>query len=338
MTGGETAYETAILSTRQADADAAIAAIAAEFAAEAPSEEVEAAPAGEVQPDLETPKPEEAALREKPAEAAETDRGMLRLIEKETALREREAALDKKLVELESKLAKLSEPAPIPPRPNYREEIERDPLKFFTDAGIEPEQVSRLIIAAKMGDKTPEDIRRALGDYPMKRELQELRQMIQQRDAQAEVSKVRMQATEHVSRAEGISKYPALAAVAKVDPKYAAEAVFEEIARDAQARNIPIGGTYLSTDEAAAKVEARWELFRKAFVATPETSQNAAAPATNASPGASPKPETTPANAGKPAAKPRAPAPRKNYWDSDDDWETQKRAAIQEAIAVFRNG
>jgi hypothetical protein len=315
-------YETTILASRRSEADEAIAAIAAEFEAENPPEDpvVEAAPAGTPQADLETPKPE--AVRTEAPKAEDTDRGMLRLLERESQVRDREAALERKVADIEAKYAN-------PPKTDIRGAIEADPIKFFTDAGLEPEQVSRLIIAAKLGDKTPEDIRKALGDYPLKKELRELREMIQQRDAQAEVSKVRMQASDFVGKPEGTSKYPALTAVAKVDSKAAAEAVFDEIARDAQVRNLPLGGPYLTYEEAAAKVDAKWELYRKAFTPSP----NATAPAEIAPTGAStPKTET------KPATKPRAPAPRKPYWESDTDWEAQKDAAIAEAVAQYRAG
>lgn len=323
---GDNAYETTILANRSAEADAAIAAIAAEFGAPDEVEEtVEAAPGGEPQPDLVTPTPE--AIRTEPVKApdmGDTDRSLLRILERESQVRDREAAVEKRISEIEAKFAN-------PARPDIRGALEADPLKFFTDAGIEPEQVSRLIIAAKLGDKTPEDIRKALGDYPLKKELRELREMIQQRDAQAEVTKVRTQASEFVGKPEGTSKYPALAAVAKVDAKAAAEAVFDEIARDAQARNLPLGGPYLSYEDASAKVEAKWALFHKAF-STPAASTNATAPAATAPTGAS-----TPTLETKTVAKSRVPAPRRPYWETDDDWETQRAAAIQEAVSVWRS-
>jgi hypothetical protein len=316
-------YETDLIASRTAEADAAVADILKEIGAAPPAEPAAAAP---VTPAGDPPPPAEAA---KPAEPQDTDRGMLRLLEREGTVRDRESAIEKreaevnrKLLEMESRLGAPRDPADI------RKAIELDPIKFFTEAGIEPEQVSRLILSHKLGDKAPAEIREATKGYQVRKELEELRGMIHQRDLQLEVERVRNGAQGFLDTGEQVSKYPALGAVAKVDRKMAADAILEEIGRDAQERKVPLGGQYLTHEEAAKRVESRWAVFQKAFVP--------ASASTNTPPPAAPESKGATVNNTNPPPAPRSAPPRKltPYWE-DSNWEAAKESALAEAMAEY---
>lgn len=259
---------------------------------------------------------------------------MLRLLEREGQVRDRETALERRERELAAVQAKLEALAARgPDLSDYRTRIQSDPLKAVEEVfGMDPEQVSRLIITAKLGDKAPPQLREAAQQYGLRKELSEIKRDLASRDFQVAVEKVRTSAHEFAgSIKQGESTYPALAAVAAVDPKAVAEEVFLEIARDADARGVGPGGQLMSREEAAKRVEARWDLFRKAFTPAAPAPAPAAPPSPNAPP---PPAKTAPQGSTATDTKTPPPPPRRSYWGSDRDAEVQ--AALDEALAIAR--
>lgn len=270
--------------------------------------------------------PEEKA----PEPSAEESRGLMRLLEREKAASDREALLEKrereqvsKLQELESKLSKSVSPQDIAKR------IDEDVLSFFTEAGLDPVQVSRQIIGATLGDKAPPEIRDAAEKYRRQKELAEIRNSITEMKFQEQVAKVKSDVSGFVgSTLPGESKYPTLRAVAAVDRTAVEEALLGEIGRDAQERGIKEPGEkLLSREEAAAKLEARWEVFRRAFAAAAPTvpAGTAPAPATTVPQGSNGKTVET-------KTEQKRPVPPRRYWQGERDDEVA--SALTEALAI----
>jgi hypothetical protein len=276
----------------------------------------------------------EEEVEETPA-PAKNDRGALRLIERETKISEKEKLVKEKeraLLEKEKSLGsefqeKLSALEKQLEGRLGREDmvraIETDPLAFFEQAGIAPQHVTRLIIAASLGDKTPPDIREALRDYNLKKEsrseVEKLRREIEERDYQLEVERINGEVHSLVETkvpAE-TSKYSALAKVRAVNPDLVKQAIQAEIARDTESRK-GTKGKRISAEEAAARVNEWWGVFEKAFAppAQTDSTNDEGEPAKNAA-------ATAPAK--KKPVPPRKPASR--YWDQEDSLEEDLAAA-----------
>lgn len=270
----------------------------------------------------------EVAAAPKQPVADDDVRGTLRVLEAENALRKEREAFKAELdafrrerdADRASNVTRMSVE-------EIKAAIRRDPIKFFSETvGEAPEQVSRRIIAAKLGDKAPAELRETAREYEYNERFEALERKLLEKDYALERERVRNGTQEFLGKQDlGSSKYPTLAAVAAVDRTRVTEAIFAEIAQDAQEkaktdRNAPL----LGYDEAAQRVEDNWAVYRKALVPGTDVT---ATPA-NVPPVA--KPVGT-----KPTPPVKRPAPpRKPYWLQDDTSEVE--AALEAATAIAR--
>lgn len=302
-------YETEVVAAREADVTAEIANFVKELEP-APADPPADPPKAEAPP-APAPADPPAPKEDDPA----TARGLLRLLERETEISNREKALEARAKELEA-----SNAAGIT-REDVLAALDSDPLKFFEAVGIAPEEVSRRIIAAKLGDKAPAELREASRDYKFRRELDALKQTIKDRD-EALSAKEKAAARESAAREyvnTGVSEYPALAAAAAKNRDRVTSAIVREMAA---------GGT---AKEAAARVEAEWAFFREVYA----PAQAAPPPPASTTP---PPAATAPQGSQTQNTPPRPPPRRPWHTQSDADREVEVEAAIREAEAIARRG
>ncbi len=252
-------------------------------------------------------------------------RGTLRLLEQENVLRKEREGFRSEREAFQAEVAKFkAAQAEGLSKSDVLRQVRQDPIKFFSDLGIAPEQVSRLIIAGKLGDKAPPEIREAAQAYEYDRKLERLENMIRERDYENERLRVRNGTQDFLGKMDaGDSTYPTLAKVAAVDKTRVTDAIFAEIARDAAERgktdpNAPLMGY----DEAAKRVEDTWAVFHTAL--TPRTDATATLAIV---------PPVAP-SAVKAAPPAKRPAPPRRYWQEDND---EVEAALAEATATARN-
>lgn len=227
------------------------------------------------------------------------DRGFERLVEREVALQAREKAInerDSRYSAMEARLKEL-ETRVIPP--DLINRFETDPEAAMKALNLDPENVVRMVIANRLGDKADPAIRGVVESAKIKKELHDLKAALheQQRAAQAQafVAKVESEARAYVHK--GIGEHaPIVATVAKANPDRVYREIMEEISKDANdklARGS--GGDVLTYDEAAKRVEARWSEFKTLVApgpaATPDPASTTAPKAT--APGAKPTNQTS---------------------------------------------
>lgn len=290
-------------------------------------ETVEAAAPTEGEPvvDVETaPDDPESAetLPETPKEDGAAARGMLRLQEKEAELRKAQEAFEiekrtysEKLASYEARLeAVTKEPKGLDSKA-LKDGLTK-PLDFLKAQGVDPLQVARIIVAQHMvasGAQVPRELQDEIYKAQQASELADVRAEIEKDRKALAVERARMGTRDYV-RGEGISKYPALAQMTKVDP----EMVGEEV--------VALTDSGLSKEEACAKLNAKWEKFQKAFGTPVATSTNASAPAESGTKGATQKTVTT---------SKKAPPRQTPYWEVDDR-AGEVAAAIAEATAIAK--
>lgn len=252
-------------------------------------------------------------------------RGTLRLLEQENTLRKERDAFRAEREAFQAEVTKFKAGGDRMSLEDIRRAIERDPLKFFEEkVGIAPEQVSRKIIARKLGDKAPAELREEANRYEVEERFADLERQIRERDYALERERVRNGTRDFLGKQDtGSSKYPTLSAVATVDKDRVTEAIFAEIARDAGERGkTDPNAALLSYEEAAQRVEDQWAVYRKAL-----------APSTNAPATPANVPPVAPAVKATPPVK--RPAPPRRYWQEESSDEVE--AALAEATAMLRN-
>lgn len=209
----------------------------------------------------------------KPDENSENSRGMLRLIEKDTELTAREKAFEEKergaaesRVKLEKRLAEVealldSTKKTAVDYTALRRKLLTEPVKFLEEElKLPPDQVTRIIIAQKLGDAAPPELVRLAKDKQIEIELQDIRDELARERRELKVERSRGTVDEHLTKGE--SKYPTLSAVAKLDRARVSAAVFAKV------RAVVEAGTELDeavVERAAKEVEEDWSLFSKVF-------------------------------------------------------------------------
>jgi hypothetical protein len=258
------------------------------------------------------------------------DRGLERLVAREVELREREARLSESQKEMETLRARLAELEGRPDLPSLADKIKLSPVEGLRALGLDPDEVVRMALVEKLGDKanTPE-MREMMERVRIRKEMESLRAQVQEaeraRAAQAYYAEVQSKAAEYVKNQEGISKHaPLLATVAKANPDRVLQEVMEEISKDAATRaSREPAGDILSFQEAAQRVERRWAAMKALLEPTlPSASAPASTPEPKTTPTAAPV-KSTPPSSIKPPERPLAP------------WLTAQRdeeEAIKEAV------
>ncbi len=307
ISGIEKEYEAANLEEQLA---------AAEPTTEAPKEpdKVEATP---VDPPAKTP----------------VDAGLERLVAREVEIRGREEAFSRKEAEYKALEARLqaAEARQVPQ--DVVGGLRNRPTETLKAMGLDPDDLVRRAIAEKMGDKAPEQLRQKLEQSSTQAQIQALEQKIisqeRERAQQEFFNKVNSSAREYVG--SGLGTYaPTVAEVAKKAPDRVHQEIMQEIIQDAQIRGPrEPNGELLSFEDAAKRVEARWDAFKKllspsdttALASTADSSKTSALGNTTAK--VITKTQTSPAT--KPPDRPLAP------WQIRSDIEEEGiRAALME--------
>lgn len=212
--------------------------------------------------------------------------GLERVVAREVAIAAREKALEEKeraYGHLEARLKELEKRA-MPD--DLALELEQRPLETLERLGINPDQVVRRAIAARLGDKAPDELKREIHetqrDYEYRKELKALRDRLEAKERESALqefyNKVSNGAREYVKTGTGLSeKSPTVAMVAKSNPDRVYDEIMQEISWDAREKaqrdpNLPL----LTYDEAVLRVEKRWADVRKALIPenTPAASTN----------------------------------------------------------------
>lgn len=209
--------------------------------------------------------------------------GIERVVAREVAIAAREKAIEEKeraYGQLEARLKELEKRA-MPE--DLALELEQRPLETLERLGINPDQVVRRAIAARLGDKAPDELKREIHetqkDYEYRKELKALRERLEAKERESALqefyNRVSTGAREYVkgftSEAKTNTGYgekaPTVAVVAKSNPDRVYDEIMQEISVDAREKaqrdpNLPL----LTYDEAVLRVEKRWADVRKALV------------------------------------------------------------------------
>lgn len=302
-----------------ADTQAAIREIVADLPKEPGFEDSWAPPAEET--------PVEAQAEEAPpAPAPETkpeenpDRALLRLMDREAQVREREARAEAREREMEARLAELeSRSGQVPDLQTVRRALAQDPARFVEHLGLDPAQVSRLILGAKLGDKAPPEMRQAAQLAAIRQELaDELAAVKEQLARSQRETGVR----EWMTR--GTEQYPALARFAAADPDAARAALTSEMSDG-------------SPPEVAAKrLESRYSWLLKLPAPAPEPVKESKPTPVATPAGKTSKPEAPPPSQSKARTAPKPQNPRPYYVRDEDDDDPEVLAARREALEILR--
>lgn len=199
-----------------------------------------------------------------PDKADKTDEGLRRLTEREAAVAGKEKDLDAKLAELKR---------------SYNANTSVDEIKKMAQTnvpgmleklGLNHEHVMDVLIAQKMGDKTPQALKEKLRDYDLKREIESIRQ---ERDQERQYSqqrdyyqKVSSDAREYVTKGLDEKMAPTVSKVVKTDPDFVHQLVLRELENDAREK-VARGEAdkdLLTYSEAAANIEKMFSVVAKA--------------------------------------------------------------------------
>lgn len=289
--------------------------------------------------------PEEAApekkavekVVEKPADKpAEDDnsRGLLRLMEREDAVRAREAEFEKKVAAYEKRLNDAESASKKgPDLAAIKRRLLTAPADFIEkELGIAPEQVTRLIIAQKLGASAPAELIRMAKDAEMERAQDEQREELVRLRREISRERVRPAVDEHVAKTDdkGASKYPALVAALTKDKGKTSARLWEKV-------NAVAGDGELSDEvyeKAAKELDAEYTYFRDLF-GTPATSATDTKQASDAATETAPKT----AKNEKPEPKTTRSAPparaKKPYWLQEDDADYVD-STMRDVIAIAK--
>lgn len=303
----------------------------AEFAAAAPADPVEEAPAPETPAEPVVPT-ELAIAAEEPA----VERGLERLVAREVELRERETRLAGAQKEMEALHARIRDLESRALSPELLDKIKWSPQEGLKALGLDPDEVVKAALVEKMGDKANDPETRALLERSkMRKEMEQLRAQVLESErkqaAQAYFATVQNGAVEFTRKLDGLSKEtPTVSAIAKNNPERVFQEIMEEITRDAASRAArEPGGDIISYEEAAKRVEQRWSAMKALFGGplpgeTPKPAPNAGMPTPKTNVEAKPDVKSPPSTI-KPPEKPLAP-----WQQRDVDADEGIRAAIAE--------
>ena len=307
-----------------------VAALEKEFAFQEPVE-AESTPSETVDPSGVATSPGEptSAPSTTPPPAKTEDpveRGLERLVAREVEVRERERA-----IEAREAAIKAAEGRKDPAIESMLAKMRTDPEAALRAAGVDVDHAMRLIIAKRLGDKAPPELRGAVRDAEIQRELDELRQhnarLAQAQESQRFFNQVSSEARQYVVSG-GVSKdVPSLAEIAKDSPDWVHEMVIEEITRDAQEKlsRQDHSAALLSFQDAAKRLEKKLN---------PVLSRGKSSTPTDATPARQPvatTPPTTPQSNPKPTLAPKPIFP----WQVRDDQELLD-AGLKAGIMEFR--
>lgn len=270
---------------------------------------------------------EQPAVKEAPA-VTPTPEPVDAVVAREVAFKTREDALAAREKQLEGIEAKFKELEARQVPGELTEAIRTVPSNTLRAMGIDPDHLVRVILAEKMGEKAPPELRSTLKDMERDREMKALRNRVEgferAQSAQAYVAKVETGAREYVAKIGDNASTPTLAKVAKADPDRAHREIMDEIRADARDRmNKDPNGQALPYDEAAKRVEARWAPIAKVLSPasmTPAPKQEDKPTATGTS-----TPKTTPTTLKKPLAP----------WLTANNSDVEK-AGLMEAMAEYK--
>lgn len=269
----------------------------------------------------------------KPATVTPVEAGLERLVAREVEIRTREDALNKRESDyraLEAR-AKELEARAIPE--DFMVQLRHSPTEALKALGLDPENVVRTVIAEKMGEKAPENLRNAIRESKTQAQLRTLENKImsQEREAaqRAFFDKTTRDAREYVL--SGLSKdVPTVLEVAKTAPERVHQEIMQELIADAQSRaGREPNGDILPFAEAAKRVEARWDAFRKLLTPSASAAQTASTPQVGT-------PKTTVSGTQPPVTKTNTPAvkspdrPLAPWLQVSNDAEEGIRAALME--------
>lgn len=315
-----------VLTAGPTEIDAAMKEFIAEQEKEFSAVPPEPTPAPEVKPEV----PAELQIAAQPDPA---ERGLERLVAREVELRERENKIATYEDEVKALRARLQELEPRAINDDLLNRIRLSPSDGLRAMGLDPDEVVRLALVEKLGDKanSPET-KEMLEKAQMRKEMQALKGYIQQiereRAAKEYFNKIAEGANSFTRNLDGLSKHaPTVAAVAKTSPDRVFQEIMEEITRDAAVRAArEPNGDVISYEEAAKRVESRWGAMKALLGgAAPGNPANASTPVNPGSPEtkqnvAKETPKAPPSTV-KPPEKPLAP------------W-LQKRVDEEEAIQL----
>lgn len=254
----------------------------------------------------------------KPAELSEFVAREIALFRREEALRAKEAQYQT----LEQELTSLR-------KRNLPEDVVEG-LRYQTSEtlralGIDPDTLVKQVLADRLGDKAPEDLRAEVKDaareFETNRKIRALENKLaeQERAERARVyfSQVQDGAREYLD-APGVNEHaPTVAKVAKSNKDLAFTEIMAEIQRDAEFKAMRDPSAPLITyEEAATRLEKRWSTYSKVF--TPQV-QNVQEP----------KPTQTPAKI-QPTPQATTNRPLAPWLQKQDVEEDGLKAAIAE--------
>ena len=159
--------------------------------------------------------------------------------------------------------------------------LRTDPIGTWTAQGLDPDEVIRVALAQKLGDKAPAELRQATEQAKTQAQIKALEAKLlhqsQQMAQRAYFDQVNSGAADFVRNLGESKDAPTVSRVAKSDGARVHAEIMEEILRDAQSRAAKEpNGQLLSYPDALKRVEARWSGYEKLL-------RGAQAPATPAS-------------------------------------------------------
>lgn len=233
--------------------------------------------------------------KSKPEAMSEFVAREIALFRREEALREKEAkfqTMEQELTALRSR--NLPE--------DVVEGLRYQTSKTLEALGIDPDFLVKQVLADRMGDKAPEELRAEVRDaareYETNRKIRALETKLAEQEraerARAYFNQVQDGAREYL-KAPGVNEHaPTVAKVATANAELAFTEIMAEIQKDAEFKAMRDPNAPLITyDEAARRVEKRWSTYQKVFTPVPPTNDEPKAPSTTAK--ETPKaPATTP--------------------------------------------
>lgn len=257
----------------------------------------------------------------KPAELSEFVAREIALFRREEALREKES----KFQTLEQELTSLR-------KKNLPDDVVEG-LRYQTTEtlralGIDPDVLVKQVLADRLGDKAPEDLRAEVKDAA--REFETNRKIRALENKLAEQERAERARTYFVEVQEGARAYleapgvnehaPTVAKVAGSNKDLAFTEIMAEIQRDAEFKAMRDPSAPLITyQEAATRLEKRWATYSKVFTPSQAQVQNAPEPKNTQTPA------KTPANPQATTNRPLAP-----WLQKQDVEEDGLKAAIAE--------
>jgi hypothetical protein len=178
------------------------------------------------------------------------------------------------------------------------------PLDTLTRLGVNPDELIRVALAQKLGDKATPELRKAVTEATTDAKIAaleaQLHSMSQKEAQRAYFDQVNASAADFVRKLGDRSEAPTVSRVAKADGARVHAEIMDEILKDAQARaGREPNGALLTYEDALKRVETRWSAYSKLLSGVSQPA--AGAPVTPAS--------TTQSTASTPTQKPVTQSP-----------------------------